>query len=140
VKSLIARHRRKIDYLLVGGVNTAIGLGAFPALYFLATPYQLHYMIVLVISQIFCVTVAFFTNKHFVFRTRGNYLTEYLRFSAFYWGYFTFNLILMPLLVEIFGINPVVSQVPISAGIILISYFWHSKVTFVSNKRVSRRG
>lgn len=134
MKSLIARHRRKIDFLLVGGINTTIGLGAFPVLYFLAKPYKLHYMIVLVISQIFCVTVAFFTNKHLVFRTRGNYLSEYLKFSTFYSVYFVINLAVMPLMVEIAGMNPVISQVFISIGIIVSSYFWHSKVTFVSDK------
>lgn len=134
MKLLIARHRRKIDYLLVGGINTVIGLSAFPALYFLTKPYQLHYIVVLAISQVFCVTVAFFTNKHLVFRTQGNHLSEYLKFSAFYSAYFVINLIVMPILVEVAGMNPVKSQILISIGIIISSYFWHSKITFAPKK------
>ena len=134
MKLLIAKHRRKIDYLLVGGVNTVIGLSAFPALYFLTKPYQLHYMVVLAISQVFCVTVAFFTNKHLVFRTQGNHLSEYLKFSAFYSAYFVINLIVMPILVEVAGMSPVKSQILISIGIIISSYFWHSKITFAPKK------
>ena len=134
MRLLIAKHRRKIDYLVVGGINTVIGLSAFPALYFLTKPYQLHYMVVLAISQVFCVTVAFFTNKYLVFRTQGNHLSEYLKFSAFYSAYFVINLIVMPVLVEIAGMNPVKSQILISIGIIISSYFWHSKITFAPKK------
>ena len=134
MRSLIAKHRSKIDYLLVGGVNTAIGLSAFPALYFLTKPYNPHYMIVLAVSQVFCVTAAFFIYKHLVFRTKGNYLSEYMKFSAFYSAYFVINLMVMPILVEVAGMNPVKSQILISIGIIISSYFWHSKITFAPKK------
>lgn len=134
MKSLITKHRNKIEYLLVGGVNTVIGLSAFPALYFLTKSYKLHYMVVLAVSQILCVTIAFFTNKYFVFRTKGNYLSEYMKFSAFYSAYFVINLIVMPVLVEMAGMSPVKSQILISIGIIISSYFWHSKITFVTRK------
>ena len=134
MRLLIAKHRRKIDYLVVGGINTVIGLSAFPALYFLTKSYQLHYMVVLAISQVFCVTGAFFTNKYLVFRTQGNHLSEYLKFSAFYSAYFVINLIVMPILVEFAGMNPVKSQILISIGIIISSYFWHSKITFAPKK------
>lgn len=134
MKSFITKHRSKIDYLLVGGLNTIIGLSAFPALYFLTKPYKPHYMVVLAISQVFCVTVAFFTNKHLVFRTQGNHLSEYVKFSAFYSAYFVINLIVMPILVEIVGMDPIKSQILISIGIIISSYFWHSKITFAPKK------
>jgi putative flippase GtrA len=91
-------------------------------------------MVVLAISQILCVTIAFFTNKYFVFRTKGNHLSEYVKFSAFYSAYFAINLMAMPLLVEMAGMSPVKSQVLISIGIIISSYFWHSKITFVTKK------
>jgi putative flippase GtrA len=134
MKLHIAKHRRKIDFLIIGGLNTVVGLTTFPALYFATKSYQLHYMIVLAISQVFCVTVAFFTNKYFVFRTKGNHLSEYLKFSAFYSAYFVINLIVMPVLVEIVGMNPVKSQILISIGIIISSYFWHSTITFSPKK------
>lgn len=134
MKSLIVKHRNKIEYLLVGGINTVIGLSAFPALYFLTRSYKPHYMVVLAISQILCVTIAFFTNKYFVFRTKGNHLSEYMKFSAFYSAYFVINLIVMPVLVEMAGMSPVKSQILISIGIIISSYFWHSKITFVPKK------
>lgn len=134
MKLFIFKHKSKIDYLLVGGLNTVIGLSVFPALYFLTKSYQLHYMVVLGISQVVCVTIAFFTNKYFVFKTEGNHLSEYLKFAAFYSAYFVINLIVMPILVEIAGMNPVKSQILISIGIIISSYFWHSKITFAPKK------
>ena len=134
MKSFIFKHRSKIDYLFVGGLNTVIGLSAFPILYFLTKPYHLHYMVVLAISQVICVTIAFFTNLYFVFKTKGNHLSEYLKFATFYSAYFVINLIVMPVLVEIADMNPAIRQILISIGIIISSYFWHSKITFAPKK------
>ena len=134
VKAFVVKHKSKINYLFVGGLNTVIGLSAFPVLYFLTKSHHLHYMLVLAISQVICVTIAFFTNKYLVFKTKGNHLSEYIKFATFYSAYFVINIIVMPVLVEFVGMNPAISQVLISIGIIISSYFWHSKVTFALKK------
>jgi putative flippase GtrA len=116
--------------VIVGGINTVIGVVTFPILYFLFKGTELHYMAVLVLSQFLCVTSAFITNKYLVFRTSGNPLHEYLRFGAFYWIYFASNLLLLPIAVEVLKVNTVVAQVIISVAIVIISFYWHSAVTF----------
>lgn len=126
------RYERQVNFLLVGGINTALGLAAFPILFYLLKPLKLHYMVILIVSQIICVISAFFTNKFFVFKTVGNYGPEFLKFATFYSGYFVFNLIAMPIFVEVLHIHPVITQGIISIGIVLSSYFWHSRVTFAT--------
>jgi putative flippase GtrA len=132
-KALFGR-QVEIKYLIVGAFNTAVGLAAFPILYFALERLNIHYMGLLIVSQIICVTSAFFTNKYLVFRTKGNHAREFIRFSSFYMTYFLINLVLTPLLVEVQGLNPVITQLAISVGVVLSSFIWHRKVTFKDAK------
>ncbi len=139
MKHFYLRNRTKVHYLLVAGLNTGVGLTAFPILYLALAGVQFHYLTVLVISQVLCVTSAFFTNKYLVFRTSGNHMAEYFRFSAFYTFYFIVNIPLMLLFVEVFHVHPVATQVIISIGIIVSSYYWHSAITFKRKQIVESR-
>jgi putative flippase GtrA len=133
-QQLTAQHDTKIRFLLVGGVNTAIGLAMFPALYFIAAPLKLHYLHILVIATAACMVIAFLTSKYFVFRTRGNYLREFGRYFTFHFLNFLLNLAALPLLVEVVGMNPVWAQTLFISLVIVTSYFWHSRITFKSIK------
>jgi putative flippase GtrA len=87
-------------------------------------------MVALPIAQVASLSVAYLTQKMLVFRTRGNYFREFIKFAAFYMGNFFIIAIILPVLVEIFHQNPIVAQFILSLGIIFVSYFWHSRVTF----------
>lgn len=128
------QHQTKVRFLLAGALNTAIGLAVYPALYFLAAPLKLHYLIILAISQVLCVTFAFLTSKFLVFRTSGNYLRESGKFLTFHLSYFLVNLAALPALVELVGMNPVWAQTLFAVLVIVTSYFWHSRITFSSIK------
>ncbi|WP_341915024.1 GtrA family protein [Polaromonas sp. YR568] len=128
------RHQTKIRFLLAGAFNTVIGLSVYPALFFLAAPLKLHYLVILTISQIVCITFAFLTNKFLVFRTSGNYLRESGKFLMFHLSYFLVNLAALPALVELAGMTPVWGQTLFAVLIIVTSYFWHSRITFSSSK------
>lgn len=133
---LAVRHQTKIRFLLAGALNTAIGLGVFPALYFLAAPLKLHYLIIFTFSQVICISFAFLSNKFLVFRTEGNFLKESGKFLTFHLGLFLLNLAVLPSLVELAGMNPVWAQTLFAVLIIVTSYFWHSRITFSSSKVV----
>lgn len=128
------RHQVKVRFLMAGALNTAIGLAVYPALYFLAAPLKLHYLVILAISQVLCVTFAFLTSKFLVFRTSGNYLRESGKFLTFHLSYFLVNLAALPALVELVGMNPVWAQTLFAVLVIVTSYFWHSRITFSSPK------
>lgn len=133
-RSFADQHQIKIRFLLAGAVNTAVGLGVFPALYFLSAPLHIHYLIIFTISQVICITFAFLSNKFLVFRTEGNILKESGKFLTFHLGLFVVNLAVLPALVEFAGMNPVWAQTLFAVLIIVTSYFWHSRITFSSPK------
>jgi len=137
VKRFYAQHNKKIKYLLVGGWNTVFGYAIFIALYYLTTLLSLHYLIALTLSQIISITVAYIANKLFVFKTKGNIIREYLRFCTFYSLSFLVNIILLPLFVEIFQFNLIITQGAITVGIIVMSFFWHNNITFSIEKIAS---
>jgi putative flippase GtrA len=127
-------HQVKIRYLLAGGLNTVVGLSVYPMLYYLASSLELHYLIILVISQLVCIAFSFLTSKFLVFRTSGNYRQEFWRFLTFHAFYFLLNLVVLPILVDFVGLNPVWAQTIFALLIIVSSYFWHSRYTFTSIK------
>ena len=105
-----------------------------PLFYIFLEPIGFGYIQVLLFSQMFCITFSFFTNKYFVFKTKGNVKEEYLRFFAFYGFYLLLNLLCLPFLVEVIQITPILAQTLFSFAIIVSSYFWHNLVTFKQTK------
>lgn len=130
IRDLLLKHDTKVRYLVVGGLNTAFGLSVFPILFFALAAYKLHYVIIFILSQTASITFAYVTNKFAVFKTRGNYLGEYSRFVAFYLTYSIFNLLALSVLVETTGLSPVWVQSGCAVLVVLLSYIWHSRVTF----------
>ena len=123
-------HQVKIRFLLAGALNTVIGLGTFPALYYLLESRRLHYLVILTISQVLCICFAYLTNKFLVFKTKGNYVHEFSKFITFHLTYFAVNLIVLPLMVSGLSFNPVIAQSLFAVLVIVSSYFWHSRITF----------
>ena len=79
-----------VRYLCVGAFNTFFGYCTFVVVLSLlneVTPQRFLYLTVIlasVISTPFNITVAYFGYKLFVFRTKGNYLSEWLKCFAVY--------------------------------------------------------
>lgn len=130
IRQLLQEHDTKLRYLFVGGLNTAVGLAIFPILFFALAAYKLHYVVIFVLSQVASITFAYITNKFAVFKTRGNYIREYSRFLTFYVSYAVFNLVVLAILVESTGISPVWLQSLCAVLVVLLSYVWHSRITF----------
>lgn len=128
------RHQTKVRFLFVGAINTAVGLAVFPALYFLTASLNLHYLFILVISHFFCINFSYLTNKFLVFKTTGNYFNELTKFLSFHLFFFLANLATLPVLVELWGMDPVWAQTLLTLLVIVTSYFWHSRFTFTSFK------
>lgn len=133
MRKLIARsietHGKKFRFLLAGALNTLIGLGLYPLLYvFLSN--KLGYMGILGLSQFICVTFSFLTNKFFVFKTKGNTKSEYLKFFMFHMAYLMLNVIGLPVMVELLRMNPMAAQTIFASFIAVTSYYWHNLITF----------
>jgi putative flippase GtrA len=132
-----------VRFLLVGGFNTAFSLvlySAFVLLFGHLLPRSgkpLIADIAFVLSTPICITVAFLCYKHFVFRTHGNYLKEWLRCFAVYSVSFPMGLVILPTVTHIFqGIALTRLYAPFLAGIVnsliiaCYSYFAHKKFSF----------
>lgn len=130
-------HQRKFRFLLAGIVNTAVGLATYPILYLVLHPNGLGYIEILIIAQVICITFSFVSNKYFVFKSKGDFKGEYIKFFSFHGIYFFINLLVLPVLVEFMKFNPMIAQTIFSILIVVTSYFWHNLITFkVSKERL----
>src|SRR5450631_743191 len=134
-----------IRFLMVGGFNTVFSLALYSAVVIVfghLLPHRGKPLIAdmaFVISTPISITVAFFCYKHFVFRTKGNYLKEWLRCFAVYSVSFPTGLVILPAATHLFLRVPFTlthTYAPFLAGIVnsltiaCYSYFAHKKFSF----------
>lgn len=129
VKGFAEHQQVKTRFLMVGVFNTLFGLSSYPILYFFIST-NVHYLLILSISQSLNITFAYLTNKFIVFKTKGNYKKEISRFLTFHLSYFLLNLAALPISVESFGIHPIFAQTSFAVLVLVLSYFWQSRITF----------
>jgi putative flippase GtrA len=132
-----------IRFLMVGVSNTVSALAIYSAFVILfghLLPQRgkpLIADIALVVSTPIGITIAFLCYKHFVFRTKGNYLKEWLRCFAVYSITFPTGLVIVPTATSVF-LHLVLTRpyAPFLAGIVnsgiisCYSYFAHKKFSF----------
>jgi putative flippase GtrA len=132
-----------IRFLLVGGFNTVFSLALYSGFVLFfghLLPHRgkpLIADIAFAISTPVSITVAFLCYKHFVFRTRGNYLKEWLRCFAVYSVSFPMGLAILPAATHLFQrVGATHPYAPFLAGIVnslviaCYSYFAHKKFSF----------
>lgn len=122
-------YEEKTKYLIVGFWNTIFGYASFSALYY-AMHKTSHYLVVLTISYIISITNAYLCYKIFVFKTKGNIIKEYLRFYVVYGVGYVINIITLPIMIEVLGITPYISQGIVTVFIVTISYLGHKHFSF----------
>jgi putative flippase GtrA len=132
-----------IRFLLVGGSNTLLSLGLYSGFVILfghLLPHRGKPLIAdfaSITSKPLAITVAFLCYKHFVFRTKGNYLKEWLKCFAVYGISTPAELIILPLATKAFLLPTMTHPyAPFLAGIVnsviiaCYSYFAHKKFSF----------
>jgi putative flippase GtrA len=127
-------------YLLVGAWNTAFGYGSFAFFTALLGPVVPHsYIVASVISSLLNISVSYFGYKVFVFKTRGNYLREWIRCVAVYSGGILVGLIALPVVVMLirrntrFGVEaPYIGGALLTAFMVVYSFVGHKKFSFRS--------
>jgi putative flippase GtrA len=127
-----------LRYLLVGGWNTLFGYCIYALFTALLMPrLRFGYIYAAVFSNLIAITVAYFGYKFLVFKTRGNYISEWFRCILVYGSGLLPGLILLPLLVE--GLHHgfhLQSSAPYIAGALLTgftviySFFGHKHFSF----------
>jgi putative flippase GtrA len=142
----LARHfppGQVVRYLIVGLWNTLFGYGLYALFTWLLTGVMpAPYMLASVLSNVIAVTGAFLCYKWFVFKTKGNYLREYLRCYMVYGTAFLVNLALLPILVYLLDLVvrpqtcvPYLAGAILTAGTVVLSFVGHRQFSFAKKDR-----
>ena len=125
-------------YLVVGIWNTAFGYSTFALFNFLLEGHvPASYMVASLLASVINITVAFLGYKWFVFKTRGNYLKEWVRCVMVYGGTIALGLALLPpgvFLVEYLTGNrraaPYIAGAVVTGLQVAGSFIGHSRFSF----------
>lgn len=120
---------QRVAFLIVGGINTAIGFGWFVLFHRIAGP-SVGYMGTLLMSHICAVLCAFVLHRRFVFKVRGHVLLDLARFELVNLGALGVNAILLPFFVEIVGLHVLVAQALATCVSIVSTFFGHMFFSF----------
>ncbi len=88
------------------------------------------YITVLVIAQVVAVVNAYLSSRLLVFRVRGHWWLDFLRFSIVYWVVLGINVLVLPLLVSGLGMNVIVAQSLFFVVTVIGSYLAHHHFSF----------
>ncbi|MEO5834312.1 MAG: GtrA family protein [Nakamurella sp.] len=122
-------HDQRIAFLLVGVTNTAVGTAWF-VLFQQLLEARLGYMVVLLCAHVAAVLCAFVLYRRFVFRVTGHVWRDLARFEVVNLSALAFNLVALPLLVELAGWPVLFSQLVITGATMVISFFGHRGFSF----------
>ena len=128
-------------YTLVGIWNTIFGYGSYAALTALLMPRMTHgYLVAAVLSSLVSISVAFLGYKWLVFKTRGNYLREWLRCHVVYGTAALIGIIVLPAFVygyhRLVGLEasaPYVAGATVTGLNVIVSFLGHRHFSFRRN-------
>jgi putative flippase GtrA len=130
-------------YLAVGACNTIFGYGCFALFTLLLTPVLSYgYVAASILANLFSITFAFLGYKWFVFKTKGNYLQEWLRYLGVYAGGMILSAAALPFVVGVIRRQPGHDRsAPYIAGAIVLvfsivfSFFGHRHISFADRNQ-----
>jgi len=137
-----------IRYLLVGACNTIFGYGCYALLTLLLTPALAYgYILASLLANLLGVTFSFFGYKLFVFKTKGNYLKEWIRCMGVYGGSMILSAAALPFVVGIIRRQPGHERTaPYIAGAVVLvfsvafSFFGHRHISFAESTLPAQNG
>jgi putative flippase GtrA len=121
-------HTQHVKFVLIGIYNTLFGYLVFAGLH--VGLRRVNYMFVLIVSRELSVVSAFVAYRLFVFKVRGALVGDFLRFWMVYSGALVLNLIALPLLVEVVGINVLVAQAMTIVLTVISTWIGHNYFSF----------
>ena len=126
---LRAYNSRPLRFLITGGWNTAFSYISMAVLYYFFSA-KFHYMVIVISASIINITQAYITHKFIVFKTRGNYLKEYLRYYVVYAVPLGLSFLFFPVFIDFLKINFYVTQAILTFFTVIISWFGHKNISF----------
>jgi putative flippase GtrA len=121
---------QRVAFLIVGGMNTAIGTVWFVLFLRLFPHGATGYLGALTCAHIAAVLCAFVLYRRFVFRVTGHVLRDLARFELVNLSALGFNFAALPLLVEVLGWPVLLSQLVVTGAVALYGWFAHRGFSF----------
>ncbi|MGB6973077.1 MAG: GtrA family protein [Terracidiphilus sp.] len=127
-----------VRYLMVGSFNTLFGYGLFALLNWWLSRYSEYgYLLAAVLGNLIAITVAFLGYKWFVFRTRGQYLREWVRCVGVYGTMMLVGLAGLATLVPVFRhhmarpqLAPYLAAAVMTGVGVVLSFLGHKNFSF----------
>lgn len=116
--NLWMRFPQKIRFLLVGGYNTVFSY----ALYVLFVYMGLNAQLALFFSFLISSLNSYFTQKFYVFNTKGNYFKEYTKCLITWFGSYLLNAVILACLMKFLNLNPYLAEFVALVLITIYSY------------------
>ncbi|NTU53564.1 MAG: GtrA family protein [Chlorobiaceae bacterium] len=129
VSQLFSSRYRDSRYLVAAGWNTLFGYLTGVGLYS-ALSEQLHVTVIGFIGNFISITMSFVVYKLMVFRTKGNWISEYIRCNIVYGSGTVVGIALLWFLVDYVKFSIWIAQFLIIFVTAAISYFGHKGFTF----------
>lgn len=127
---------QRVAFLLVGGLNTAIGFLAFVGfdrLYAALAPEWggvVHNTVTLACAHVVSVIIAFVLYRTLVFRVTGHLWRDLARFESVYLVSLGVNWLLLNVLTVVLGLSAIFAQALVVAIIAMLSFFGHKYFSF----------
>jgi putative flippase GtrA len=121
--------RREPRFLVVGGVNTLVGLGSF-VLFERLLGDRIGYLGALVLAYAVGIAVGFVLHRRYVFKVEGSIMLDLVRFVGVQLSALVLNSLILPLLVELAHVPVVPAQVLALAMVLVATYFAHLYFSF----------
>jgi len=118
--------RKEFRFLIVGGINTVVGYGAYAI--FISIGIQ--YLIANIMSTIIGVINSYLWNRFFTFKSKGKALGEIMRFSLVYLTSFCCSTLFLYLIVGRFGMNTYIAGALNIVVTTIISWVGHKNFSF----------
>ncbi len=100
------RLNQKIRFILVGGYNTCFSYALYALFVYLGMNPHFSLMLSFFLSSF----NSYFTQKFYVFNTKGHYISEYLKCLTTWAGSYFINMLLLILFLEILNFNPYLAE------------------------------
>lgn len=139
IHSFYLKYEEILVYLVVGGINTVISLGAkflWNIFIFDAplNPTVLQHVVLSFVAWIVGVVVGFWLNRKYVFKSHGPVGTEFVKFSLSRVSTYFLDVFIMEILGPVLELNVYVATI-ISAVVVTILNYVFSKVFVFSKKK-----
>ncbi|MET3806922.1 putative flippase GtrA [Nakamurella sp. UYEF19] len=119
---------QRVAFLIVGGLNTAVGLAGF--VFFNSFIHLWGGDVAVLLAQCIAIPFAFVLHRRFVFRVSGHVLRDFSRFVLVNVIPVSVNLAVLPILTKVFGWKELPAQLAFTVVWVVCSYFLHRGFSF----------